>query len=91
MIERLPQIKFEDLKVGESIIVSSSQGATPAEVTAITLLDNADMLIRMAQAQQAQQQAGGRGQGAAGAGPSLSMGGLGGGGMGGLDLGGIMP
>ncbi|MGH9665689.1 MAG: hypothetical protein ACRD9L_14790, partial [Bryobacteraceae bacterium] len=48
MLERMPPAKLEDLKVGETVIVSSTKGAKPDEVTAITLLANADRLIQMA-------------------------------------------
>lgn len=48
MIERMPAAKLEDLKPGEMIVVSSTKGAKSDEITAITLLANADMLIRMA-------------------------------------------
>ncbi len=48
MIERMPSAKLEDLKPGEMIVVSSTKGAKSDEITAITLLSNADMLIRMA-------------------------------------------
>jgi hypothetical protein len=70
MIERLPVTKLEDLKPGITIVVSSTKGAKEDQFTAITLLANADMLIRMAS-----MMAGGAarppGMGA-GAGPSLS-------------------
>src|SRR5260370_39083899 len=48
MIERMPPTKQEDLKPGQTIVVSSTKGAKADEITAITLLANADMLIRMA-------------------------------------------
>ena len=70
MIERMPAAKLEDLKPGESIVVSSTKGAKEDEFTAITLLGNADMLIRMATMTAAG--GGGRAGGAGGAGPSLS-------------------
>lgn len=78
MLERMPPAKLEELKVGESIVVSSTVGAKADEITAITLLANADMIIAMAQRQGAA--AGGAG---AGAGGGLSLGG----GMGGMDMG----
>jgi hypothetical protein len=59
------------LKTGEKIIVSSTKGAKPDEVTAIMLLGNADMLIQMATIPS------GRGAGAgAPAGGGMGMGGL---------------
>ena len=48
MLERMPSTKFEDLKAGESIVVSSTKNAGNGAITAITLLSNADALIRMA-------------------------------------------
>jgi len=65
MIERMPATKLEDLKPGEMIVVSSTKGAKSDEITAITLLANADMLIRMATV------AAPGGPRPAGAGPSL--------------------
>jgi hypothetical protein len=67
MIERMPAAKLEDLKPGEMIVVSSTKGAKSDEITAITLLSNADMLIRMATTASP---GGARPQGAGG-GPSL--------------------
>jgi hypothetical protein len=69
MIERMPPTKLEELKPGDLIVVSSTKGAKSDEITAITLLANADMLIRMATMAAP---GGARPQGAAGAGgPSL--------------------
>jgi hypothetical protein len=50
-MERLPVAQFEDLKVGGSVIVTSTKGAQSDSVTAILLLTNADFLVRMAQGQ----------------------------------------
>jgi hypothetical protein len=50
-MERLPAARFEDLKVGGSVIVTSTKGAQSNAVTAILLLTNADFLVRMAQGQ----------------------------------------
>ena len=50
-MERLPVAKLEDLKVGSSIIVTSTKGAKSDAVTAILLLANADFLVKMAQGQ----------------------------------------
>ena len=47
MIEHMPAGKLEDLKPGETLVVSSTKGAKSDELTAITLLTNADGLIRM--------------------------------------------
>ena len=87
MLERMPQVKLEDLKAGETIVVSSTKGAKSNEVTAIMMLANADGILRMIAAQSG----GGRGSGMTGAG---GMGGGMSGGMdalGGMGLGGIMP
>ena len=43
--------KIEDLKVGGSVIVTSTKGAKSDSVTAILLLANADFLVQMAQGQ----------------------------------------
>jgi hypothetical protein len=48
MLEHAPAAKLADLKIGEKIVVSSTKGAKSDEVTAIVLLGNAGMLIRMA-------------------------------------------
>ena len=69
MIERMPPAKLEDLKPGEMIVVSSTKGAKADEITAITLLSNADMLIRMATMPPAGARPAGAGAAAA---PSLS-------------------
>jgi hypothetical protein len=69
MLERMPGAKFEELKAGEKIVVSSTKGQKPDEITAIMLLGNADMLIQMATVP-----SGGRGTPAAGQG--MGMGGL---------------
>jgi hypothetical protein len=77
MLDRMPGAKLDDLRAGEKIVVSSTKGANPGEVTAIMLLGNADMLIQMATVPAA----GGRG---AGGGPGA--GGMGMGGLQSLDL-----
>ncbi len=68
MLERMPGAKFDDLKMGEQIVVSSTKGQKTDEITAIMLLDNAGMLIQMATAPS------GRGNAAAAGG--MGMGGL---------------
>ena len=50
-MERLPAARIEDLKVGGSVIVTSTKGAKSDTVTAILLLSNADFLVQMAQGQ----------------------------------------
>ena len=83
MVERMPQARIEDLKAGETIVVSSASNAKNDHITAILLLGNAEALLQMAAAS-------GGGRGGAGG----SMGGMGmGGGMGDLSslgLGGII-
>lgn len=59
MLERLPTIAVADVKVGDTIIVSSTQGADPSRLTAISLISGADTLLNMLAARQ-QQQAGPR-------------------------------
>ncbi|MDQ2936601.1 MAG: hypothetical protein M3R67_03745 [Acidobacteriota bacterium] len=58
MLERLPTISIADVKVGDTIIVSSTKGADPARLTAISLISGADTLLNMMAARQ--QQAGGQ-------------------------------
>lgn len=90
MLERMPQTKLEDLKPGETVVVSSTKGAKSDQVTAIMMLANADFLLQMVSAQSG----GGAGR-SGGMGGGGGMGGMmGGGGMdalGGMGLGGIMP
>lgn len=57
MLERLPTIALADVKTGDTIIVSSTKGADPSRLTAITLVSGADILLNMIAARQ--QQAGG--------------------------------
>jgi hypothetical protein len=47
MLERLPTISIADVKVGDTIIVSSTQGADPTRLTAISLISGADTLLAM--------------------------------------------
>lgn len=58
MLERLPTVSVPDVKVGDTIIVSSTQGADPTRLTAIALVTGAESLLNMVAARQ--QQAGGR-------------------------------
>ena len=87
MLEHMPAVKLEDLKAGETIVVSSTKGAKSNEVTAIMMLANADGILRMIAAQSG----GGRGSGMTGAGGMA--GGMSGGmdALGGMGLGGIVP
>lgn len=48
MLERLPVVKVGDLKLGDIVIVSSTRGAKPDQVTAISMLANAEMLLQVA-------------------------------------------
>ena len=47
MLERLPTISLADVKVGDTIIVSSTQGVDPNRLTAISLVSGADTLLAM--------------------------------------------
>ncbi len=47
----MPAGTIEDVKPGETILVSSTKGATSERVTGIMLVANAGMLVRMATAQ----------------------------------------
>jgi hypothetical protein len=75
MLEQLPTIAVTDLKVGDTIIVSSTTGADPARLTAITLVSGADTLITLLAARQPQ------------GGPPAGGGAAGGGGGGGGGIG----
>ena len=57
MLERLPTISIADVKVGDTIMVSSTKGADPTRLTAISLISGADTLLNLLAARQ--QQAGG--------------------------------
>lgn len=58
MLERLPTISIADVKVGDTIIVSSTKGADPSRLTAISFISGADTLLNMLAARQ--QQTGGQ-------------------------------
>lgn len=47
MLERLPTISLADVKAGDTIIVSSTQGVDPGRLTAISLVTGADTLLAM--------------------------------------------
>ncbi len=87
MIERMPAGSIGDLKPGDTIVVSSTKGTQSDQVTAIMLIANAEMLIRMA----SPSQGGNRGEGgsARGAGGGMGMGQMEG--LGGFELPGITP
>ena len=54
MLERLPTITATDLKVGDTIIVSSTKGADASRLTAISLVSGADTILTMIAARQQQ-------------------------------------
>ena len=84
-IGQLPAGKIDDLKVGGTVIVTSTTGAKSDEVTAILLMANADGLIQMAR----MQSKGGEGMSATEAVSSLHGGMLAG--PGGLSIPAIIP
>lgn len=45
MLERTPALKLGELKPGDAVIVVSTQGANPSEVTAITLLAGVEPIL----------------------------------------------
>lgn len=47
MLDHLPMISAADLRVGDTIIVSSTKGADPSRLTAITLISGADTLLAL--------------------------------------------
>lgn len=48
MLERMPAMKLEDLKPGDAIIVSSTEGKDPSQVTAITLVAGVEPILSAA-------------------------------------------
>jgi hypothetical protein len=86
MVERMPSVALDALKVGDTVVMSSTKGAVANEYTAIVLLDNAEMLIRMATAQRSGPAGSGAGGPQSGSAPAMA----GGGGLGNLELPGIM-
>ena len=50
MMEQLPLCSVDDLKPGGTVIITSTRGRNPVEVTAIRVLANVDSLIQMAMA-----------------------------------------
>jgi hypothetical protein len=91
MVEMMPAGTIEDMKPGQTIVVSSTKGASSDRVTGIMLLANAEMLVRMASAQSgagAANQQGGAGTSPQGMSPAgMDMGGM----LGGIGLSGIGP
>lgn len=54
VLERLPTISVAEVQNGDTIIVSSTKGADPSRLTAITLVSGAETLLNMMAARQAQ-------------------------------------
>lgn len=52
LLERLPIISINDLKVGDTIIMSSLQGSDPTQLTAISLVTGVQPLLTMMAARQ---------------------------------------
>ncbi|HEY6347110.1 MAG TPA: hypothetical protein VIY49_36935 [Bryobacteraceae bacterium] len=89
MVEMMPPSTLADLKPGQTIVVSSTRGASTERLTAITLVANAEMLIRAAQPEGrgAAAQNGGPGGGFPRGAQGMDLGGL----LGGFGLPGIGP
>lgn len=47
LLERLPTISINDLKVGDTVIMSSTQGSDPTRLTAISLVTGVEPLLAM--------------------------------------------
>ena len=73
MLERWPTITINELKVGDTILMSSLQGSDPTQVTAIQVVTGAEPLLALAAARQQQ---GGRQQGGGGVDLNGSFGGM---------------
>jgi hypothetical protein len=94
MVEMMPAGTIEDVKPGQTVVVSSTKGLTSDRVTGIMLLANADMLVRMATAQSGAGAAtGNRPDGAGGLPQGMPAGGMPdlGGMLGGIGLSGMGP
>lgn len=74
MLERLPIIAIADVKIGDTIIVSSTKGADPTRLTAISLISGADTLLNMLAARQQQSGAPATPNPAAGLGSGIQFG-----------------
>jgi hypothetical protein len=74
MLERLPTISIADVKVGDTIIVSSTQGVDPTRLTAISLVAGADTLLAMLAPRPAAGQAPNPAAGLGGSGISFGIG-----------------
>ncbi len=49
MLERMPALPLAELKPGDSVIVASTTGADPTQVTAITVLAGVEPIFTAAQ------------------------------------------
>ena len=58
MLERLPTISLADLKVGDTIIMSTTQSSDPQRLTAISMVTGIEPLLQMMAMRQ--QQGGGQ-------------------------------
>jgi hypothetical protein len=74
VLERLPTITVNELKTGDTIIVSSTTGVVPSRVTAIALISGVDALLNRMQAQQQQGPRTGPNTGAPAPGPDINFG-----------------
>ena len=63
LLERLPIISIKDLKVGDTVIMSSLQGSDPSQLTAVSLVAGVEQLFTMMAARQQAGGQGGRSQG----------------------------
>jgi len=54
MLERLPVITINELKVGDTVLMSSLPGADPTRLTAISLVSGVEPLLAMMSARQQQ-------------------------------------
>jgi co-chaperonin GroES (HSP10) len=63
LLERLPTISINDLKVGDTIIMSSLQGSDPSQLIAISLVAGVEQLLTTMAARQQAGGQGGRSQG----------------------------
>jgi hypothetical protein len=48
MIERMPPLSLADLKPGDALVISSTAGAEPDKITAITLLAGVEPILTSA-------------------------------------------
>ena len=92
MVEMMPAGTVQDFQPGKTVIVSSTKTANPDQLTAITMVVNADMLIQMARMMSGNGMPGGRGAMPNSGGMPGGMGGMQSGMSGmGIDLAGITP